>query len=99
MESFAFTLPETSAFPSYNGSTALRVNKRLLARLRVEMAEEHDELTGAPYGEVLMLHVADLGEKEALLAKDPRVFLTTPHYDGYPAVLIRQIGHVTAYDG
>jgi hypothetical protein len=27
--------------------------------------------------------------KEALLADDPAVFFTTPHFDGYAAVLIR----------
>jgi hypothetical protein len=27
--------------------------------------------------------------KEALLADDPGVFFTTPHFDGYPAILVR----------
>jgi hypothetical protein len=31
----------------------------------------------------------DLGMKDVLLASDPKVFFTTPHFDGYPAVLIR----------
>lgn len=35
-----------------------------------------------------MCFVADLGEKEALLASDPKKFRTTPHYDGYPTVLL-----------
>jgi hypothetical protein len=33
--------------------------------------------------------VEHLIAKEALLADDPRVFFTTPHFDGYPAVLVR----------
>jgi hypothetical protein len=33
--------------------------------------------------------VSDLGVKEALLGDDPDVFFTTPHFDGYPAVLVR----------
>lgn len=37
----------------------------------------------------LVLPVADLGEKEALLAARPEAFSTTPHYDGYAAVLVR----------
>lgn len=88
-EELALTLPETTSSPSYNASPALRVNKSMLARLRVEMAEEYDEMTGSPFGEILMLKVADLGEKEALVASDPDVFFTVPHYDGYAAVLIR----------
>ena len=33
--------------------------------------------------------VEHLGAKEALLADDPAVFFTTPHFDGYPAILVR----------
>ncbi len=36
----------------------------------------------------LVVFVADLGEKEALLQSDPEKFFTTPHYDGYPTVLV-----------
>jgi hypothetical protein len=36
-----------------------------------------------------MFRVADLGVKELLLADDRGIFFTTPHFDGYPAVLIR----------
>lgn len=89
IEEFALTLPETSSTPSYGGAPALRVNKKMFARLRGEMAEHLDDLTGEPYGDVLMVGVADLGEKEALLASDPRAYFTIPHYDGYPAVLVR----------
>ena len=43
----------------------------------------------APTGPILGARVEHLGAKEALLADDPRVFFTTPHFDGYPAVLVR----------
>jgi len=43
----------------------------------------------APEGTVLGVRVADLGVKSALLAADPEVVFTTPHFDGYPAVLVR----------
>ena len=43
----------------------------------------------APDGPILGVRVEHLGAKEALLASDPDVFFTTPHFDGYPAVLIR----------
>ena len=42
----------------------------------------------APGGPILGLRVEHLGAKEALLADDPAVFFTTPHFDGYPAVLV-----------
>jgi hypothetical protein len=38
---------------------------------------------------VLGARVPDEGAKEALLADDPGVYFTTPHFDGYPAVLVR----------
>lgn len=43
----------------------------------------------APDGPVLAARVADVGVKEALIADNPEAFFTTPHFNGYPAVLIR----------
>jgi hypothetical protein len=43
----------------------------------------------APRGPILGARVPDLGAKEALLAADPEVYFTTPHFDGYPAILVR----------
>ena len=43
----------------------------------------------APEGPILGARVEHLVAKEALLADDPEVFFTTPHFDGYPAVLVR----------
>jgi hypothetical protein len=42
-----------------------------------------------PNPAVLAVRVRDAGEKAALLAADPEVFFTEPHYNGYPAVLVR----------
>ena len=39
--------------------------------------------------DVLMFRVADQDVKELLLADDRGLYFTTPHFDGYPAVLIR----------
>lgn len=89
VEEFALTLPEVTSTPSYGGFHALRVNKKLFARLRGEMADDIDEATGAPFGEVLMIGVEDLGEKEALMSEQPSVYFTVPHYHHYPAVLVR----------
>jgi hypothetical protein len=43
----------------------------------------------APEGAILGARVEHLVAKEALLADDSGVFFTTPHFDGYPAVLVR----------
>jgi hypothetical protein len=42
-----------------------------------------------PDGPILAVRVADLGEKEAILAADTGAFFTIPHFDGYAAVLIQ----------
>ena len=43
----------------------------------------------APTAAVLGARTADEGVKRALIADQPEVFFTTPHFDGYPAVLVR----------
>lgn len=48
----------------------------------------------APQGPILGLRVEHLGAKESLLAEDPDVYFTTPHFDGYPAVLV-QLDRIT----
>ena len=42
-----------------------------------------------PPGPIVAVRVADLGEKEAILATSPEAFFTIPHFDGYAAVLIQ----------
>jgi hypothetical protein len=71
----ALSLPETTEQPWYN-TPGFRVKGKGFLRIRAE----------AEGG--LLVYVADLGEKEALLASDPQKFFTTPHYDGHPTVLV-----------
>src|SRR5262249_23499163 len=71
----ALSLPETTEKPWFN-TPGFRVKDKGFLRIRSE----------AEGG--LVVFVADLGEKEALLQSDPKKFFTTPHYDGYPAVLV-----------
>ncbi len=71
----AFSLPEVTEKPSY-GTPGFRVKDKLFLRIR-------EEAEGG-----LVVFVPDLLDKEALLASDTDVFFTTPHYDGYPTVLV-----------
>ena len=41
-----------------------------------------------PEGDIMGVRVSDEGVKFALIADEPRVYFTTPHFDGYPAVLV-----------
>jgi hypothetical protein len=42
-----------------------------------------------PNPDVLAVRVANLGHREALLIAEPKKFFTEPHYNGFPAVLVR----------
>ena len=75
MRRIALSLPETTEKPWF-GTPGFRVRDKGFLRIRSE----------AEGG--LVVFVADLGEKEALLAAEPHKFFTTPHYDGHPTVLV-----------
>jgi hypothetical protein len=49
----------------------------------------HPKKARVPCPSVLAVRVRDQAEKAALLAGDPDVFFTEPHYNGFPAVLVR----------
>ena len=49
----------------------------------------HPKKPRVPRADVLAVRVRDQAEKEVLLAGDPERFFTEPHYDGFPAVLVR----------
>lgn len=71
------------------GEPVWRVGRKGFAWVRPLRAKDRAELgESAPSGAIIGLSVADEHEKRALLAEDPRVFFTTSHFDGYPAVLV-----------
>ena len=74
VRAIARKLPEAEEGTSY-GTPALKVRKKLICRLRDE-------------GEVLALRT-EPGVNAALIAAEPNVYFTTPHYDGYDYVLVR----------
>jgi hypothetical protein len=43
----------------------------------------------APTGPILGARIADEGVKTALTTDNPDVYFTTPHFDGYPAILVK----------
>jgi hypothetical protein len=51
----------------------------------------------APKGEILAVRVEHLLAKEARLAAQPDICFTMPHFDGYPAVLVR-LGKIRVSD-
>jgi hypothetical protein len=67
-----------------------RVRKKLIVWERPLRKADYEALgDDAPDGDVIGARVADEGVKFALIADDPMVYFTTPHFDGYPMVLAR----------
>lgn len=85
----ALALPETNERPS-RGNAFWRVREKGFAWERPLRRSDLEALgEAAPDGPILGLRVEHLGAKEALLADAPDVCFTIPHFDGYPAVLVR----------
>jgi hypothetical protein len=85
----ALALPETDEHVS-RGHIHWRVKEKLFVWERPLNKSDLAKLgDAAPDGPILGARVEHLGAKEALLADDPAVFFTIPHFDGYPAVLVR----------
>ena len=70
-----------------------RVGKKLLAWERPLRPSEREALARSgedtPDANILGVRVADEGIKFALIADEPGVYFTTPHFDGYAAVLVK----------
>lgn len=67
-----------------------RVRKKLMVWVRPLRKADYAALgEDAPDGDILGARVPDEGVKFALIADEPGVYFTTPHFDGYPMVLVR----------
>ena len=89
LDELAISLPHTTKEMSDDGRPAYRVHGKLFCCHRSRRKDAIDPLTGERLDDVLMFRVADLDVKELLLADGRGVFFTTPHFNGYPAVLMR----------
>ena len=84
----ALGLPETAESTSYGGAS-WQVRKKTFVWERPLRKTDLAALgESAPTGPILGVRVADEVEKEALIAERPQVYFTTPHFAGYPAVLV-----------
>jgi hypothetical protein len=88
LDALALAMPETTKEVS-DGRPAYRVRGKLFFIHRSRRRDAVDPETGERLDDVLMFRVADLDVKEIILADDRGPFFTTPHFDGYAAVLIR----------
>ena len=82
-------MPHTTKEVSDEGRPSYSVHGKLFCCHRSRRRDAVDSQSGERLDDVLMFRVADQGVKELLLADARDVFFTTPHFDGYAAVLLR----------
>ncbi len=80
---FALSLPEAQEEPGFSFTLGGKgFAWPWLERLDPKRAR-------VPNPDVMGVRVANEVEQQALLSLNPTVFFTEPHYNGYPAVLVR----------
>lgn len=89
LDELALSLPQTTKEVSADGRPEYLVHGKLFCCHRSRRKDAVDEQTGERLDDVLMFRVPDLDMKELLLADERGIYFTTPHFDGYAAVLVR----------
>jgi hypothetical protein len=89
LDELALAMPETMKEVSEDGRPSYHVHGKMFCFHRSRRPDAIDPETGERMDDVLMFRVDGLDEKELILADDRGVFFTTPHFRGYPAVLVR----------
>ena len=84
----ALALPETEE-ASGHFAFSVRTKGKLKGFAWVWMERVAPKKPRVPNPGVLAVRVADLGQKDLMLSADPAKFFTEPHYNGFPAVLVR----------
>ncbi len=88
LDELALALPQATKEVSDDGRPAYKVHGKLFCCHRGRRPDAVDA-SGERLDDVLMFRVADLDVKELLLSDAREIYFTTPHFDGYAAVLVR----------
>jgi len=89
LDELAMAMPLVTKEVTEDGRPSYHVHGKLFCFHRGRRPDAVDPATGERLADVLMFRVADQDVKELLLAGRSDVFFTTPHFNGYPAVLMR----------
>jgi hypothetical protein len=89
LDELALALPQVTKEVSDDGRPSYLVHGKRFVLQRSRRPDAVDPETGERLDDVLMFRVADLDVKELMLADEREVYFTTPHFKGYPAVLVR----------
>ena len=84
----ALSLPETEEAPGHF-AFSVRNRGKLKGFVWVWMERVAPRKARVPEPNVIAVRTASLEDKEFMLALDTAKFFTEPHYNGFPAVLVR----------
>jgi hypothetical protein len=86
----ALSLPETTEStdsPQWGASVLNKGKHKGFAWVWAERVEP--KKARVPNRGVIAVRIANQADKEAYIASNPDVFFTEPHYNGFPAILVR----------
>jgi len=89
LDELAMAMPQTTKEVSKDGRPSYLVHGRMYCFHRSRRPDAVDPETGERPDDVLMFRVEGLEVKDLLVADERTPYFTTPHFDGYPAVLLR----------
>jgi hypothetical protein len=85
----ALGMPHVTMYPGTEQRPVYQVGGKSFVFFRSRRPDAVDPETGERYDDVIVLWVADEGEKLALVQDASTPFFTTAHFDGHPSVLVR----------
>jgi hypothetical protein len=89
LDELALAMPQATKEVSEDGRPSYSVHGKFFCFHRRPRPDALDPETRERLDDVLVFRIDDLDVKELLLADDRGVFFTTPHFDGYAALLVR----------
>jgi len=89
LDRLALAMPGAEKTVSDDGRPTYAAHGKYFCFHRTRRPDAVDPETGERLDDVLVFRVEGSDVKELLLADDRGVYFTTPHWNGYPAVLVR----------
>jgi hypothetical protein len=89
LDELALAMPQATKEVSDDGRPSYHVHGKMFCFHRRQRPDAVDPETGERLADVLMFRVSDLDEKDLIVSDDRGIYFTTPHFNGYPAILMR----------
>ena len=89
LDQAALALPHVTKEVSDDGRPSYLVHGKWFCFHRTQRPDAVDPKTGKRLDDVLVFRVDGLDLKELMVSDARGIFFTTPHWNGYPAVLMR----------